>query len=485
MFELAQSRFFNTQGYINGQWLDADSGATFTVYNPATGAAIAEVADLGPAETQRAIEAAEQAMQQWQQLTAKQRADVLERWQQLLLENQRELACIKTLEQGKPLAEAMGEIAYGASYLKWFAEEAKRVYGDVLPAPMADRRSLVIKQPVGVVAAIPPWNFPNAMLARKVAPALAVGCAMVAKPAAETPLSALALAQLGSEAGLPDGLFNVITSSDAAAVGQAMTDSETVRKLTFTGSTHVGKQLMRQCADTVKRSSMELGGNAPLIIFDDADLEKAVAGAMVSKFRNAGQTCICANRILVQEGIYPAFVERLSEEVAKLEVADGFSDGATQGPLITPQALAGVQQKVAQALEDGAELICGGAPHPAGEQFFQPTIFSGVTDSMQVFRQEIFGPVAPLVRFSTEQQAIALANDTEYGLAAYFYSNDLARVWRVAEAIDYGMVGINEAAISAESIPFGGVKQSGQGREGSKYGLEDYLETKYLCLGGL
>ena len=485
MFELAQSRFFNTQGYINGQWVDADSGATFTVYNPATGAAIAEVADLGPAETRRAIEAAEQAMQQWRQLTAKQRADVLERWQQLLLENQRELACIMTLEQGKPLAEAMGEIAYGASYLKWFAEEAKRVYGDVLPAPMADRRSLVIKQPVGVVAAITPWNFPNAMLARKVAPALAVGCAMVAKPAAETPLSALALAQLGSEAGLPDGLFNVITSSEAAAIGQAMTDSETVRKLTFTGSTRIGKQLMRQCADTVKRSSMELGGNAPLIIFDDADLEKAVAGAMVSKFRNAGQTCICANRILVQEGIYPAFVERLSKEVAKLEVADGFSEGATQGPLITAQALAGVQQKVTQALEDGAELICGGAPHPAGEQFFQPTILSGVTDSMQVFRQEIFGPVAPLVRFSTEQQAIELANDTEYGLAAYFYSNDLARVWRVAEAIDYGMVGINEAAISADSIPFGGVKQSGQGREGSKYGLDDYLETKYLCLGGL
>lgn len=482
--QLKDSGLLKTQAYIDGQWVAGDNGATFDVHNPATGELLATVASVGAAETKRAIEAAEKAMVAWQALPAKSRADVLERWYGLMMESQEDLAVLMTAEQGKPLFESRGEVGYGASFLKWFAEEGKRVYGDVLPST-ADRRSIVIKQPVGVVAAITPWNFPNAMITRKVAPALAVGCAIVLKPAAETPLSALALAELGERAGLPAGLFSVLTSADAPAVGGEMTSNTTVKKVTFTGSTGVGKLLMKQCADTVKRTSMELGGNAPVIIFDDADLDKAVAGALVSKYRNSGQTCICANRILVQDGIYDAFVEKFTAAVNEFRIGNGLDDNTTHGPVITEKAVADIHAKVESAVAEGATVVTGGRVSDKGSHFYEPTVLTNVTDSMRLFKEEIFGPVAPIFKFSSEAEAISMANDTEFGLASYIYTNDLGRVWRVSEGVDYGMVGVNETAISSEVIPFGGVKESGQGREGSKYGLDDYLETKYICMGGL
>jgi succinate-semialdehyde dehydrogenase/glutarate-semialdehyde dehydrogenase len=423
-------------------------------------------------------------MRHWQGLPAKNRSEVLECWHQLVLDNCEDLAVLMTAEQGKPLFESRGEISYGASFIKWFAEEGKRVYGDVIPAS-DDRRSIAIKQPIGVVAAITPWNFPNAMITRKVAPALAVGCAVVLKPAAETPLSALALVELANRAGLPPGLLNVLPTADAAAVGTEMTANPVVKKVTFTGSTAVGKLLMKQCADTVKRTSMELGGNAPILIFDDADLDIAVAGAMASKYRNSGQTCICANRILVQEGIYDAFIEKFTAAVNQLTLGNGLDDTTTQGPVITTKAANEIHAKVLSAIEDGATIVTGGYVSELGQQFYQPTILTGVTAEMRVFREEIFGPVAPVIKFSTEQQAIAMANDTPFGLAAYLYTEHMARSWRVSEALEYGMVGVNETAIGADIIPFGGVKESGQGREGSKYGLDDYLEIKYICFGGM
>ncbi|WP_271274261.1 NAD-dependent succinate-semialdehyde dehydrogenase [Aliamphritea hakodatensis] len=483
--ELQDSSLLKTQAFINGDWVNGDAGESFAVYNPANGEKIADVASVGQAETRRAIEAAEAAMQSWKALSAAQRSAVLEAWHALILENQQDLAALMTLEQGKPLFESVGEVAYGASYLKWFAEEGKRIYGDIIPTPQTNRRGVVIKQPVGVVAAITPWNFPNAMIARKVAPALAVGCAIVLKPAAETPLSALALAELAKRAGLPDGLFSVLPTSDAVAVGGEMTANPVVKKVTFTGSTPVGKLLMKQCADTVKRTSMELGGNAPVIIFDDADLDAAIEGALVSKYRNSGQTCICANRLLVQDSIYDAFVEKFTAAVNGFRLGQGFDKDTTHGPVITEKALNDIHAKVENAVAEGATVVTGGQPSELGGNFYEPTILTGVNTDMRVFREEIFGPVAPVFRFSTEEEAISMANDTEFGLAAYVYTQNLGRVWRVSEGIEYGMVGVNETAISSEVIPFGGVKESGQGREGSKYGLDDYLETKYICMGGL
>lgn len=482
--QLNDNGLLQTQGFIDGQWRAAISGKTFEVINPATGALLAEVADMSAAETREAIEAAESAMQSWKALPAKARCDILERWFDLIMAAQEDLAQLMTAEQGKPLAEARGEVAYGASYLKWFSEEGKRVYGDVIPQ-QSDRRGLVIKQPVGVVAAITPWNFPNAMITRKVAPALAVGCAVVLKPAAETPLSALALAELAKRAGLPDGLFNIVTGLDAPAIGGEMTGNKIVRKVTFTGSTPVGKLLMRQCADTVKRTSMELGGNAPVIIFDDADLELAVNGAIAAKYRNSGQTCICSNRLLVQSGIYDKFVQKFAEKVKAFHVGNGALDDTTHGPLITTKAVNEVHAKVLDAIEGGACVITGGKPGAQGSHFYEPTVLTNVHSGMRVFREEIFGPVAPVFKFDTEAEAIAMANDTDFGLASYVYTDNMGRIFRVSEALEYGMVGVNETAISSELIPFGGVKESGQGREGSKYGLNDYLETKYICLGGL
>lgn len=482
--QLRDAGLLRTQAYIDGEWVAGEQGETFAVINPATGEEIAQVASVTSAQTRTAIQAAEKAQQSWKALPAKQRSDLLERWYQLVLDHQEDLAQLMTAEQGKPLFESRGEVLYGASFLKWFAEEGKRVYGDVLPST-SDRRSIVIKQPVGVVAAITPWNFPNAMITRKVAPALAVGCAMVLKPAAETPLSALALAELSERAGLPAGLFSVLTTSDAVAVGGEMTSNPTVKKLTFTGSTGVGKLLMKQCADTVKRTSMELGGNAPVIVFDDADLDKAVAGALVSKYRNSGQTCICANRILVQEGIYDAFVEKFTAAVKEFRIGNGLDDATTHGPVITAKAAEDIHVKVASAVAEGAKVMTGGKISDKGSHFYEPTVLTDVTDKMRLFKEEIFGPVAPIFKFTSEEEAISMANDTEFGLAAYLYTNDLGCIWRVSEGIEYGMVGVNETAISSEIIPFGGVKESGQGREGSKYGLDDYLETKYICMGGL
>lgn len=482
--QLKDAGLFRTEAYINGQWVAGSEGETFAVTNPATGEEIAQVASVSADQTRQAIMAAEEAMKNWRALPAKTRCELLERWYQLVLDNQEDLALLMTAEQGKPLFESRGEVLYGASFLKWFAEEGKRVYGDVLPST-PDRRSIVIKQPVGVVAAITPWNFPNAMITRKVAPALAVGCAIVLKPAAETPLSALALAELAERAGLPAGLFSVLTTSDAVAVGGEMTSNPTVKKVTFTGSTGVGKLLMKQCADTVKRTSMELGGNAPVIVFDDADLDKAVAGALVSKYRNSGQTCICANRIMVQEGIYDAFVEKFSAAVKEFRIGNGMDEASTHGPVITEKAVQDIHAKVESAVAEGATVVTGGQVSEKGSHFYEPTVLTNVTDQMRLFKEEIFGPVAPIFKFGTEDEAIAMANDTEFGLAAYLYTNDLGCIWRVSEGIEYGMVGVNETAISSEIIPFGGVKESGQGREGSKYGLDDYLETKYICMGGL
>ncbi|MFK0334756.1 NAD-dependent succinate-semialdehyde dehydrogenase [Rhizobium sp. NPDC090275] len=468
---------------IGGVWIGAgEGGKTFDVINPSTGEVIATLPDLGRAETSRAIDAAYAAQKDWAAKTGKERAAVLRRFNDLLVANADDLATILTMEMGKPLAEARGEILYGASYVEWFGEEAKRVYGDTIPGHQQDKRIIVIKQPVGVVAAITPWNFPNAMLARKLAPALAAGCAMVSKPAAETPLSALALALLAERAGLPAALFSVVTSSDSAAIGQEFTGNDKVRKLTFTGSTNVGKILMRQGADQVMKLGLELGGNAPFIVFDDADLDAAVEGAMVSKYRNNGQTCVCANRLYVQAGVYDAFASRLAEKVAAMKVGDGFDANVNAGPLISEKALAKVKEHIADAVSKGATVALGGNPDEKGGLFFQPTVLTCVTPDMKVAREETFGPVAPLFRFETEEDVIAMANDTEFGLASYFYARDMSKIFRVAEALEYGMVGINTGVISTEVAPFGGIKQSGQGREGSKYGIDDYLEIKYLCL---
>ena len=472
------------QAYIDGAFVEADSGATIEVTNPANGDVLGTVPNMGAAETDRAIAAAAAALPAWRARTAKDRANVLRRWFELIMANQDDLAALMSTEQGKPLAESRGEIAYAASFIEWFAEEGKRTYGDVIPAHAADKRIIVLKQPIGVCAAVTPWNFPSAMITRKAGPALAAGCTMVLKPSELTPFSALALCELAEKAGIPKGVLSCVTG-DAAAIGGAMTASPIVRKLSFTGSTPVGKLLMAQCAATVKKTSMELGGNAPLIVFDDADLDVAVAGAMASKYRNAGQTCVCANRILVQDGVHDAFVERLSAAVRALKVGDAFAPGTVIGPLIDGRAIKKVETHVADAIEKGARVAVGGHRHPQGANFYEPTVLTGATREMRLFREETFGPVAPIFRFKTEAEAIELANDSSSGLAAYFFGRDIGRVWRVAEALEYGIVGINEGMISTEVAPFGGVKESGIGREGSRYGIDDYLEIKYLCLGGI
>ena len=482
--KIEDTGLLHTQAYVDGRWLDADSGETFEVLNPATGEVLAEVAKCGTAETRRAIEAAECAQVSWRKKSAKERAVILRRWFDLMMEAQEDLAQILTAEQGKPLAEARGEVAYGAAYIEWFAEEAKRVYGDTIPAPSDDKRVVVIKQPVGVVACITPWNFPNAMLTRKIAPALAAGCSVVCKPANETPLSAFAFAELAERAGVPAGVINVL-GGITREIGAELTSNPIVRKLTFTGSTPVGKMLMEQCAATVKRTSMELGGNAPFIVFDDADVDEAVRGAMICKFRNAGQTCVCANRILVQEGVYEEFADKLQTAMSSLTMGNGTDDGVTVGPLINQGAANDVMAFVDDAVAKGASVVAGGKRSSLGKCFVEPTVLTNVSDDMRVFREEIFGPVAPLFKFKTEEEAIAMANDTEFGLACYFYSRDIGRIWRVGEGLEYGIVGINEGIISNEAAPFGGVKESGQGREGSKYGLDDYLEIKYMCIGGV
>jgi len=467
--------------YIGGEWVPAWDGALLDVTDPATGEVIAQVPNLGAIDTGHAVAVAEGAWGPWRALTAAERSQLLRRWRELMLAHQEELAHLMTAEQGKPLAEARGEVVYAASFIDWFAEEGRRVYGDVIPSHHADKRILTLKQPVGVCALITPWNFPLAMIARKAGAALAAGCTLVTKPAQDTPLTALALAVLAEQAGFPPGVFNVVTG-EPAHIGGELTANPGVRKLSFTGSTQVGRLLMRQCADTVKKLSLELGGNAPFIVFDDADLDAAVAGAMQSKYRNTGQTCVCANRILVQDGIYDAFAERLAARVGALRVGPGTESGVEQGPLINPEAVAKVETHIADALDKGARLLVGGARHALGGTFFQPTVLAEVTTDMRIAREETFGPVAPLFRFDTEEAAVAMANDTEYGLAAYFYSRDLGRVWRVSEALEYGMVGVNSGIVSTAVAPFGGVKQSGLGREGSRYGIEEYLEIKYLCL---
>ncbi|MEX0297738.1 MAG: NAD-dependent succinate-semialdehyde dehydrogenase [Kordiimonas sp.] len=482
--KLNDPNLVKTKAYINGEWLNADSKRTFPVENPASGELIANVAECGAAETRQAIEAAETALPKWKQTNAKERAKILRKWFNLVMENQEDLAQLITAEQGKPLAESRGEIAYGASYIEWFAEEAKRIYGDTIPHPTNDKRVVCIRQPVGVVACITPWNFPNAMLTRKIAPALAAGCTVVCKPANLTPLSALALGELATRAGIPAGVVNILAGA-TSEIGEELTSNPAIRKLTFTGSTPVGKQLMAECSQTVKRTSMELGGNAPFIVFDDADLDAAVSGALISKYRNAGQTCVCSNRILVQEGIYDAFMEKLKAAVATLKLGSGTEAGVSVGPLISEKAASDVLTLIDDAVEQGASVIAGGRKSSLGACFIEPTILGNVTSSMRVFREEIFGPVAPIFKFSTEEEVITIANDTEFGLASYFYSRDIGRVWRVAEALEYGIVGINEGIISNEMAPFGGVKESGQGREGSKYGLDDYLEIKYICMGGI
>ncbi|WP_340118356.1 NADP-dependent succinate-semialdehyde dehydrogenase [Pelagibius sp. 7325] len=482
--QLSDPKLFREQCYIDGGWADADSGKAIEVTNPATGEVLGTVPNMGAAETRRAIEAAEKAWPAWRSLLAKERATILRKWFNLILENQEDLARLMTLEQGKPLAEAKGEVVYGASFIEWFAEEAKRIYGDTIPQHQADKRIVVVKQPVGVVAAITPWNFPNAMITRKCAPALAAGCPVVIKPATQTPYSAFALAELAERAGVPKGVINILTGS-AKEIGGEMTSSPIVRKLSFTGSTEVGKLLMQQCASTIKKVSLELGGNAPFLVFDDADLDAAVEGAIISKFRNTGQTCVCANRILVQDGVYEAFAEKLAAAVKKLKVGPGLEDGVSQGPLIDTAALEKVEEHVADATSKGAKVLLGGARHDRGGTFYQPTVLTDVTTQMKVTREETFGPVAPLFRFKTEEEGVALANDTEFGLASYFYARDIGRIWRVGEALETGMVGINTGLISTEVAPFGGVKESGIGREGSKYGIDEFLEVKYLCMGGV
>jgi len=482
--QISDQALLCNRAYIDGEWVDADSGETLPVSNPANGKIIAEIASCGTAETRRAIEAAEKAQVGWRQKTAKERAAILRNWYRLVMEAQEDLAVIMTAEQGKPLAEARGEIAYGANYIEWFAEEAKRIYGDTIPPPSNDKRIVVIKQPVGVVACITPWNFPNAMLTRKIAPALAAGCTVVCKPANETPLSALALAELAERAGIPPGVINIVAGK-TREIGAELTSNPIVRKLTFTGSTAVGKLLVEQCAATMKRTSMELGGNAPFIVFDDANVDEAVKGAIICKFRNAGQTCVCANRILVQDGVYDEFAAKLATAMAALRLGDGAEEGVNVGPLINVKAANDVLDFVADAVAKGAHVAAGGGRSGLGDCFVEPTLLTDVSNDMRVFREEIFGPVAPLFRFRTEEEAIAMANDTEFGLASYFYARDIGRIWRVSEALEYGIVGINEGIISNEAAPFGGIKESGQGREGSKYGLDDYLEIKYLCMGGI
>jgi succinate-semialdehyde dehydrogenase/glutarate-semialdehyde dehydrogenase len=482
--QLKDPSLLRQQAYLNGQWVDADKGETCPVTNPATGETIGTVPKMGAVETRRAIVAADSAWPSWRAKTGKERSVVLRKWNDLILANSDDLAMIMTVEQGKPLAEAKGEIAYAASFIEWFAEEAKRVNGDTLQSPWVDRRIVVIKQPIGVCAAITPWNFPAAMITRKVGPALAAGCPMVLKPALATPYSALALAVLAERAGVPAGIFSVLTGS-SSAIGGEMTANSTVRKLTFTGSTEVGRVLMQQCSPTIKKLSLELGGNAPFIVFDDADLDAAVEGAIVSKYRNAGQTCVCANRLYVQDGVYETFAKKLVTAVEKLKVGNGLEPGVTQGPLIDNSAIQKVEQHIADALGKGGRLLTGGKRHVLGQTFFEPTVIADTNPDMLVAREETFGPLAPLFRFKTDTEAIALANDTEFGLASYFYSRDIGRIWRVAEGLESGMVGINTGLISNEIAPFGGVKQSGLGREGSKYGIDDYLVIKYLCMGGL
>ncbi len=481
---LSDPGLLKNQAYIDGQWVDADNGATFDITNPANGELITAVAKVGAAETARAIAAASTAMREWARKPAKARAGILRKWFDLMMRHQEDLAIIMTAEQGKVLAESRGEVAYGAAFVEWFGEQAKRIDGDVIPGPSPDKRIVCIKQPVGVVAAITPWNFPNAMIARKAAPALAAGCTIVIKPASETPLSAFAMAELAERAGVPAGVINVVAGG-SGDIGGELTSNPLVRKLTFTGSTPVGKMLEAQCAATMKKTSMELGGNAPFIVFDDADLDAAVQGAMISKYRNAGQTCVCSNRFLVQDGVHDAFVEKLLKAAAALTVGDGMQDGITTGPLVNKKAVSDVDELVQASIAAGARVALGGGAHALGGCYYQPTILTGVTSQMAVFRNEIFGPVAPVVRFHTEEEAIAMANDTEFGLASYFYTRDIGRVWRVAEALEYGIVGINEGIISNEMAPFGGVKESGSGREGSKYGIDDYVEVKYMLMGGL
>ncbi|MBX7185808.1 MAG: NAD-dependent succinate-semialdehyde dehydrogenase [Vicinamibacteria bacterium] len=481
-FELNDSSILRTQAFVGGRWSGADSGAVHTIHNPASGKQIVYVPNMGAVETRRAIEAAHAAFPAWRQKTGKERSGLLRRWFDLIMKNQDDLALILTSEQGKPLAEAKAEIAYGASFIEWFAEEAKRVYGETIPATTADKRIQVLREPVGVCAAITPWNFPNAMITRKAGPALAAGCTMVLKPAPQTPLSALALAALAERAGIPAGVFNVVTG-DAEPIGAEMTSSPLVRKLTFTGSTRTGKLLLKQCADTVKNVSMELGGNAPFIVFDDADLDAAVAGALASKYRASGQTCVCANRILVQDGVHDAFVEKLAARVKTMVVGDGLDASVEQGPLIDENALRKVEEHVADAVEKGATVVVGGKRHALGRTFFEPTVLSGATPSMRLAREETFGPVAPIFRFQTEAEALKMANDTEFGLAAYFYARDVGRVQRVSEGLEYGIVGVNTGIISTEVAPFGGVKESGLGREGSRHGMEAFLEMKYVCHG--
>ena len=484
MHNLKDGVLLRQQCYIDGAWVGANSGATIAVNNPATGETIGNIPKMGTAETRRAIAAANAALPGWRAKTAAERGKLLRRWSELMLENQADLALIMTSEQGKPLAEARGEIAYAASYLEWFAEEGRRAYGEIIPPNGPDRRLLVTREPVGVCAAITPWNFPAAMITRKAGPALAAGCTMVLKPATQTPYSALALAVLAERAGVPKGVFSVLTGG-AAEIGGELTANPMVRKLTFTGSTEIGVKLMGQCAPSIKKLSLELGGNAPFIVFDDADLDAAVEGALASKYRNTGQTCVCANRLLVQDGVYDAFAAKLATAVAGLKVGNGLAEGSTQGPLIDMNAVAKVEEHIADAVEKGARVLAGGKRHALGGSFFEPTILVDVTPAMKVAREETFGPVAPLFRFKDEAEAIRMANDTEFGLAAYFFASSMNRVWRVGEALEYGIVGINTGIISTEVAPFGGMKSSGLGREGSKYGIEDYLEVKYLCMGGV
>jgi succinate-semialdehyde dehydrogenase/glutarate-semialdehyde dehydrogenase len=484
MLNLKDPSLLRQQAYIDGAWCDAVEGNMITVHNPATGEQLGTVPRMGAQETLRAIDAANAAWPAWRKKSAKERAAILRKWNDLMLENADDLALIMTAEQGKPLAESKGEIAYAASFLEWFAEEGKRVAGETLASPWPDRRVVVTKEPIGVCAAITPWNFPAAMITRKVGPALAAGCPMVLKPAELTPFSALALAALAERAGVPKGVFSVVTG-DAKAIGGEMTANPTVRKLSFTGSTAVGRLLMEQCAPTIKKLSLELGGNAAFVVFDDADIDAAVEGAIASKYRNAGQTCVCANRLYVQDGVYEQFAQKLVAAVGKLKVGNGVEAGVTQGPLIEEKAVQKVEQHIADALSKGARLVLGGKRHALGHSFFEPTVLADVTSDMEVAREETFGPLAPLFRFRTEDEVIRLVNDTEFGLASYFYSRDIGRVWRVAEAIETGMVGVNTGLISTEVAPFGGVKQSGLGREGSQYGMDDYLVVKYICMGGI
>ena len=482
--ELKDSSLFRQQCYINGEWVDSDSGDTVDVHNPSDGSLLGTIPKLGTDETRRAIEAAHAAFAEWRAKTGKERSALLRNWFNLMMANQEDLARLMTAEQGKPVAESRGEIAYGASFVEWFAEEAKRLYGDTVPTHMPDRRIVVVKEPIGVVGAITPWNFPNAMITRKCGPALAVGCTCVVKPASMTPYSALALAELAELAGIPKGVFNVVTGS-ARAIGGEITANPLVRKVTFTGSTSVGKLLMKQCADTVKKVSLELGGNAPFIVFDDADLGAAVQGALQSKYRNSGQTCVCANRIYVQDGVYDEFAKELASAVGKLKVADGFDEDSQLGPMIEMAAVEKVEEHIADATAKGARVMVGGKRHEKGGLFFEPTVLADVTPKMAVSKEETFGPLAPLFRFKTEEEVVGMANDTEFGLASYFFSRDIGRVWRVAEGIEAGIVGINVGIISTEVAPFGGVKESGIGREGSKYGTDDFVELKYICMGGI